>query len=573
MSGCKNSQAVTICYVKYINSLNIGNVKQLSDFCVSDEKVNGAYRELHEFLPILAELYIEIDHLLGCDSYIIKFGHGHYKFLVSIGADGALFGKHDEATAWLVSFLNSGDHITSQNENFLLAGGNCAEDHDCMKRYARKLLADIHAIESQQYVINEHVVTFSFEMVPADMKWLASFSGELSNAFYFFSSFANVNSDNKRTLNGSLGPEPENTWQPWTYERRLEVAKVVSETKEKLSHVKLSHTTRRNKVLDKIRSLGSRQEFEPVLGKLVDKAYAEPLHNSNNAWQYMHRKLLQEAVVKSNIPVSCTNVADLPIDAPFRKFLLALKGDVKALRLYKKVLNWFKSGRSKKFDYRFTGKDSRLISHNFMFLIDSLAMPLDSKQSQLRLATFAFCCLKLRDAVSLFSRIIVGNVSMISDLKNCCLQFFNAISLMLADVTPTIWTIGYAIPRHFQMLYEKFGVGLGINSMQGREAKHVRLQQYAHHSNLSGRWDNVLKHDYISSVLLRKLDPFHFGYHKSKDSYIPQRIQQSGFCYCGFKKAGIESKCIYCSSVMFKALEVSATGGELCSEISSILGL
>ena len=63
--------------IKYINSLNIGNVKQLSNFCVSGEKVNGAYRELHEFLPILAELYIEIDHLLGCDSYIIKFGHDH----------------------------------------------------------------------------------------------------------------------------------------------------------------------------------------------------------------------------------------------------------------------------------------------------------------------------------------------------------------------------------------------------------------------------------------------------------------------------------------------------------------
>ena len=137
-----------------------------------------------------------------------------------------------------------------------MAGSNCAEDHDCIKHYAKKLLADIHAIESQQYVINEHVVTFSFEMVPADMRWLASFSGELSNAFYFFSSFANVNSDNKRTINGSLGPELGNTWQPWTYER-LEVAKVVSETKEKLSLVTLSDTTRRNKVLHKIRSLGS----------------------------------------------------------------------------------------------------------------------------------------------------------------------------------------------------------------------------------------------------------------------------------------------------------------------------
>ena len=78
--------------------------------------------------------------------------------------------------------------------------------------------------------------------------------------------------------------------------------------------------------MDKIRDLGSRQEFEPVLGKLVDKAYAEPLHNSNNAWQYMHGKLLEEAVVKSNIPLSCIDIFVLPRDSPIRKFLHSLKG-------------------------------------------------------------------------------------------------------------------------------------------------------------------------------------------------------------------------------------------------------
>ncbi|XP_028416686.1 uncharacterized protein LOC114540874 [Dendronephthya gigantea] len=432
--------------IKYINSVNVGNVKQLNDFCDSNEKVNGAYRELHEFLPILAELYIEIHKLLGCNSYLMKFGYEHYHFLVSIGADGAPFGKHDEATAWLVSFLNSGDRITSQNENFLFAGVNCAEDHVCMKRFAKKIVSDVKAIESKEFFVDGYLVTFSFEMVPADMKWLASFSGELCNASYFFSSFANVNSDNKRTVNGTLGPEPENTWQPWAYERRLEVAKLVAKTKETLSHKNLSNSTRRNKVLNTIRDLGSRQEFEPVLGRLIDKAHAEPLHNSNNAWQYMHGKILQEAVVKSNIPTSCTDVSTLSLDSPFKKFLFALKDDVKASRLYKKILIWFKSGRSKKFEYRFTGKDARMLSHNFMYLIHSLTLPNDSKQSQLRLATLAFCCLKLRDAVSLFSRIVVDNASVIGDLKKCCLQFFNAVSLMLADVSPTIWTIGYAIP-------------------------------------------------------------------------------------------------------------------------------
>ena len=556
--------------VKYINLVNVGNIKQLSDFCDQDEIVNGAYRDLEELLTILAELYIEIDELLGDDSYLMKFDYDHYHFIVAIGADGAPFGKHDEATAWLVSFLNSGDRITSQNENFLLAGGNCSEDHACMKRYAKKLVRDFHSIESKAYHIKGKVVAFSFEMVPADMKWLASFSGELSNASYYFSSFANVNNDNKRTVNGSLGPEPENTWQPWVYQGRLKVVQVVSKTKVELNKTKLSVSTKRNKVLQKIRELGSRQEFEPILGKLVDKAYAEPLHNSNNAWQYMHGKLLQEAIVKSNVPPSCNDFSVLPQDSPFRKFLVAMKQDVKASRLYKKVLKWFKGGRQQRFDYRFTGKDSRLLSHNFMSLVHSLSMPGDSLQAQLRLVTLAFCCIQLRDAVSLFSRIIVENVSEIDHLTKCCLRFFNAVSLLLSDVTPTVWTVGYAIPRHFRLIYEKYGVGLGINSMQGREAKHVSLQQYARHSNLSGRWKNALKHDYISSIWLRKLEPFHFAYSKSKQSFIPKRIHSSGFCYCGFQKADTENKCLYCSSVLFQVVETSAAEGKLSPKISEI---
>lgn len=193
----------------------------------------------------------------------------------------------------------------------------------------------------------------------------------------------------------------------------------MAKTKEELSLKKLSNTTMHNKVSNAIRDLGSRQEFEPVLGRLIDKAYAEPLHNSNNAWQ-----LLQQAVVKSNIPTSCTDVSSLSLDSPFRKFLFALKDDVKASRLYKKVLIWFKSGRTKKFEYHFTGKDARLLSHNFMYLIPSLTLPHDSKQSQLRLATLAFCCLKLRDAVSLFSRIVVGSASIIRDFKKMLFTIF-----------------------------------------------------------------------------------------------------------------------------------------------------
>ena len=81
-------------------------MKQLSELCDVDEQVNGAYRELDDFLPILAELYIELDKVLGSNSYLMNFGYDYYKFLVTIGADGAPFGKHDEATACMACVIS-----------------------------------------------------------------------------------------------------------------------------------------------------------------------------------------------------------------------------------------------------------------------------------------------------------------------------------------------------------------------------------------------------------------------------------------------------------------------------------
>ena len=225
----------------------------------------------------------------------------------------------------------------------------------------------------------------------------------------------------------------------------------IEKMKQGLSKKKLSVATVRKKTLEFIKEQGSRQEFEPLVGALVDKAYAEPLHNSNNAWQFLHGKLLEVAITKSNIPSSCVDLSVLPVHFPIRKYVNVLNGEVKATRLRKKLVTWFKSGRAKKFDYRFTGRDSRL-------LINALTSINDSDQAKLRLATISFCCLKLRDAVSMFSRIVVDK-NVLVELKSSCSQFFNAVSLLLLNVTSTVWTVGYAIPSHFALLFKKHGVG------------------------------------------------------------------------------------------------------------------
>lgn len=148
-----------------------------------------------------------------------------------------------------------------------------------------------------------------------------------------------------------------------------------------------------------------------------------------------------------------------------------------------------------------------------------------------------------------------------------------ACSLLLDTVTLTVWTIGYAIPYHTDLLYRNLGVGLGINTMQGREAKHVRISQYAKHATLSTRWNLVFRHDFISTVWLRTHDPTSFVYRKSSEVYVPREIEQSDVCYCGLHKECTAEKCPLCSSQLYQSVERSADTGILDPYICNLLSL
>ena len=94
-------------------------------------------------------------------------------FKVATGEDGTPFGKWDESMSWLVSFINVGARVASPNENFLLFGANCKEDHPAMRVFRRQLSSKIEEIEKKTYTVLGIQVTFSFELVPSDMKFLS----------------------------------------------------------------------------------------------------------------------------------------------------------------------------------------------------------------------------------------------------------------------------------------------------------------------------------------------------------------------------------------------------------------
>lgn len=102
----------------------------------------------------------------------------------------------------------------------------------------------------------------------------------------------------------------------------------------------------------------------------------------------------------------------------------------------------------------------------------------DSEHQRTTLLVLAYLGLRLRDCVSLFSRFEIFSRTAHS-IKCCCLlEYYRVNALFLSSsVNPTVWTIAHIIPAHTKDVHEKYGQGLGIVTMEGREAEHIALKK------------------------------------------------------------------------------------------------
>lgn len=267
-------------------------------------------------------------------------------------------------------------------------------------------------------------------------------------------------------------------WKPWKYEDRIKIANEVEKFKISMSEKQLKQKQFQSKV-----TIYCTQEKSPRIcafnWELIDPAHVEPLHIKNNAWQYFFKRVLKEAVGKSNLPDSCKKFADVPNDSIFSRVVTALKFEVKAKCLTRKVKKWYDEtqGKGQDLQYRFTGKDSRLLCHNFMRLIKWLTGENDSHQQRKTVLIFAYLGLRLRDCVSPFSRFDI-TVDQLTELSISARDYYRVNALFLStSVNPTVWTIGHIVPPHTKELHEKYGQGLGLVTMEGREAKHIALKK------------------------------------------------------------------------------------------------
>ena len=68
---------------------------------------------------------------------------------MAVEADGAPFGTNDTVTACVVSFFNLLNRVPSCDDNYLLLGANCEEDHPLKKSYSNHLREEMEQIEEK----------------------------------------------------------------------------------------------------------------------------------------------------------------------------------------------------------------------------------------------------------------------------------------------------------------------------------------------------------------------------------------------------------------------------------------
>lgn len=114
----------------------------------------------------------------------------------------------------------------------------------------------------------------------------------------------------------------------------------------------------------------------------------------------------------------------------------------------------------------------------------------------------------------------------------------------------------------------KYGLGLGLSSMEGREAKHIAIARYCKNTAYLHRWEQVFRHEYVSLIWLREK-----GYNitnnaslnSRKLSYLPKRVKDSDeYCKCGLAKMPkTDDQCRFCSHDLREKIKVSIEKGKI----------
>ena len=536
-----------------INSIDIGELKDVNELIPSStEKYQGCYRDAAGYILRLAKFYLTVDKhrkdKLKSFPNLPKKDTDSRLFALAIGGDGA----PGYGTSILVSFLNCGDRIASSSENFLLFGSNVDETSPAVAAYLSKLVSDLCYLESKFFIIDGVKVEFVLSELPSDMKMLCFLSGELSNSAQYFSSFGNPTLKDCCNPTFTFGLNGDHQWKPWDYNERLKVVRLVEEKKKRQPKITRSSLTAY------IASLKSRQEFKPPLGKYIECAKAEPLHLKNNVIKEQFMKLFKIAIGKTNLK-GVKTFANVPKNSLFMHFVDFVHDKMNCNFLSSKIKRWFNdnSGATEKdFSFRFRGKESFHFMQKFPELIVMIYQnnAIDDL-AKYRLIQIHSQSILIRYLLSFCVRITTFNAADLEKMKNIGRKLFILSCLFDNRMSPSLWTLCNVTPIHASICFEKYNMGLGCNTMEGREQKHQSITRYAENTTFQNRWPLIFRHEFVQLIHLRENGFDKVNHIKRTKPYVP--VLTNGCTNCAMIISSDDGKCILCDTVFNEKVEES----------------
>ena len=181
----------------------------------------------------------------------------------------------------------------------------------------------------------------------------------------------------------------------------------------------------------------------------------------------------------------------------------------------------------------------------------------------------------LRDAGTLFNKVDTNSAE-INQLHETCTIYFNLLALFFPDdVNLTAWTVGYAIPYHAELLYNRYKLGYGIISLQAKESKHSGVKQDLSLTSRSrsksnvGKWWQLMRTNYVRAFYLPEHQPAPSAYVSHYESRLPPHCKESlKYCECG-RSLNEQSTCTFCQEA--EVVLNCAKAMELDKEILAIL--
>lgn len=573
---------------KFVKSLDIGHVCAIPNY-------SGVSRTVTGLVFMILDLHLRLPYLRN---QLIWFNENTNHFIVQFSDDGAPETSDLSMSIGSLTVWNFGDHVRSRDFQYLLHCLSVNEKDRVMEDLWKQHTEEMLMLEGNVLTICGEQCTLEFQP-SADQSWQSWANGELNQAATYPSPYAFVHKGSLGTMGACIGHSFSDTWKPPSMEKRKADLLKLNQYRDSLSK-SLSQAKKHEKELSFMAENGIRQVVYPRIGEFADRQRPEPVHSEINAWQHLlnviYREALQRDLIEDFLEVlsSPLQVQDSPRERKTASSILssypegagdrvrqselvreqhkvfqqaigstAASGSVRGNSdrkgcqlafLSRKIREHYndKDKRSNNIATRLIGEQAVSLARYSFRLIDALCMNDESGPQRVKRLALGKAAQYLRDSGMLFSKVEANSVGM-NQLKHSCTMYFNLISLFFPDaVNLTVWTIGYAIPYHAELLYRQYKVGYGIISLQAKESKHSGVKQDLNLTNRSrstsnvGKWWQLMRTNYVRAFYLPEHQPVPSTYISHFESRLPPHCKDTlNFCECG-RSRDEASLCSFC---------------------------